>query len=189
MKKTTKFSRKRQATGGAYDGGAFIRVLQKCRPYTAPPMPGIGVEATMTAATLAMNKVWAAFVAIKTRNTPPGNTRDFDLLTHAIAVTAIRAIQIAGADVASNPMLQTIVPANAALRRLLNRRRTTGVWGFDGPALLEVAAAIEVYDTVMLSGSPAQMLAATDLYAARELGCVTETLEPLEFSEGMECNA
>jgi hypothetical protein len=84
-------------------------------------------------------------------------------------------------------MLQAIVPANAALRRLLNRRRTTGVWGFDGPALLEVAAAIEVYDTVMLSGSPAQMLAATDLYAARELGCVTETLEPLEFSEGVEC--
>ncbi len=181
MKKTSKYAAKRRATGGQFDSGAWVSTVQRCRPYEAESLESMGIADTMMAATKSMLKVREAFTAIKQRQTPPANTHDFDLLTHAMAVSVIRAIQIAGADLSSNPMLQLIVPANAALRRLLARRRANGVWGFDGPALEEVAAALDVYDTIITAGSPAQMIMADDLRVARANGCVTETLTPLDL--------
>lgn len=181
-KKTSTYARKRQATGGQYDGGAWVSTIQRCRPYDDQVLPG-NIAPTLPAATKSMLRVHEAFESIKTRQTPADNTLHFDLLTHAMAVATIRAIQIAGADIHTNAMLQILVPANAALRRVLERRRTTGVWGFDGPALAEVAAAVEVYDTILQSSTPAEMLAARDLLLVRKLGGFTETLEPLDTME------
>ncbi len=179
MKKTTKFSRKRQATGGAYDGGAYITVLQKCRAYTAEPIPGTSMVGTITAATKSMLKVREAYVAIKTRTTVPANTHDFDLLTRALAVATIRGCQIGGTDPACNPILPVMVTGNAALRRLLDRRRATGQWGFDGPAIEEVAEAIDIYDLIISQSTPAQMMAADDIRLLDKFGAVRESLEPL----------
>jgi hypothetical protein len=181
MKKTSKYAAKRRAASAPFDSGAWVSTIQRCRPYVAESLEHMGIADTMTAATKSMIKVREAYVGIKQRTTPPADTHDFDLLTHAMAVSTIRAIQIAGADTDSNPLLHIIIPANAALRRLLERRRTSGVWGFDGPAIEEVAAAIDVYEEIICAGSPAQMLSATDLRAARDCGCVTETLDPLDL--------
>ena len=143
-RKTSKFSRKRQATGGEYDGGAFITLLQKCRAYTDEPIPGTTMVGTITAATKSMLKVREAYISIKARSTAPDNTLDFELLTHALGVATIRACQIAGTETDSNPMLPIVIAGNAALRRLINRRRVSGVWGLDGPAIDEIAAAIDL---------------------------------------------
>jgi hypothetical protein len=179
-RKTSTYARKRKATSGEYDSSAWCSTVQRCRPYAAESLEHMGIADTMPAATKSMIKVREAYVSIKQRQTAPVNTHDFDLLTHAMAVTTIRAIQIAGGDLAKNPMLQTVVPANAALRRLLERRRATGVWGFDGPAIDEIAQAIEIYETIISAGTPGDMLSATDLHAARKFGCVTVTLDPLD---------
>jgi len=176
MRKTTKFSRKRQATGGEYDGGAFVTLIQKCRPYTAEPLIGMNIAPTMTAATKSMTKVREAYISIKTRMTPPDNELDFELLTHALGVATIRACQIAGDDVDNNPMLPIVVAGNAALRRLLNRRRATGVWGFDGPAIEEVAEALELYDTIIMASTPAQMMCANDIRLLDKFGSVRESI-------------
>ena len=178
-RKTSTYARKRKASLGQFDDGAWVSLVQRCRPYAAESLAHMGIADTMTAATSSMLRVREAYTSIKGRMTPPENTSDFDLLTHAMAVSTIRAIQIAGADVEHNDALQIIVPANAALRRLLERRRKTGVWGFDGPALEEVAAAIDVYDTIVTAGSPGDMLSAVDIHSARKVGCVTETLEEM----------
>lgn len=183
-RKTSTYARKRKATGGQYDSGAWVSTVQRCRPYAAESLEHLVIADTMPAATKSMIKVREAYVSIKQRQTAPANTHDFDLLTHAMAVSTIRAIQIAGADLDQNPLLQTVVPANAALRRLLERRRATGVWGFDGPAIEEVAQAIEIYETIISAGTPGDMLSATNLHAARKFGCVTVTLDPLE-AEGV----
>ena len=182
MRKTSTYARKLKKTGGNYVANAFVATLQRCRSYTAPPMPGIAVEPMITAATASMLRVREAYTSIKQRETPPSDGRDFDMLTHAMAVSVIRAIQIAGADADSNAMLQIIAPANAALRRMLDRRNSTGVWGFDGPAIEEVAAAMDVYDEILMASTPAQMLSATNIHSAREFGCVTETVEEMDAS-------
>lgn len=181
MKKTTKYSRKRQHTGAQYDGSAWVGTIQRCRPYDDTVLPG-NIAPTMPAARKSMLRVREAFDSIKRRQTPPANTLHFDLLTHAMAVSTIRAIQIAGDAPESNQALQVIIPANAALRRLLNRRRTTGVWGLDGPAIEEIAAAVDAYEVIVTSSTPAEMLAATDLHLVSKHGGVVETLEPLEMA-------
>jgi len=116
-RKTTKFSRKRQATGGTFDGGAFVTVLQKCRAYTEEPIPGTNIAGTMSAATKSMLKVREGFIAIKNRTTAPDNTHDFELLTHALGVATIRACQIGGGDVTENRTLEDILSdLNSTLR-------------------------------------------------------------------------
>lgn len=181
-KKTSTYARKRRATSGMFDGGAWVDAVQRCRPYAAESLEHMGIADTMPAATKSMIRVREAFESVKQRQTPPTNTHDFDLLAHAMAVSTIRAIQIAGGDMDTNPMLQTIVPANAALRRLLERRHATGVWGFDGPAIDELAQAIEIYEMIITAGSPGDMLSATDLHAANKFGCVMVTLDPLDVA-------
>ena len=175
MRKTSTYARKRR--NAVIDTGAWVSAVQRCRPYAADSIEYMGIADTMASATTSMLRVREAYISIKQRNTQPGNTNDFDLLTHAMAVSTIRAIQIAGADADSNAMLQIIKPANDALRRMLERRRATGVWGFDGPGLIDVADALDVYETIITSGTPGDMLSAIDIYSAAKSGCVVESLE------------
>jgi hypothetical protein len=71
-------------------------------------------------------------------------------------------VQIAGEDEFTNTMLPILRTANDALGRSKARFHRLGRMGFDGPAIDQVEAGIEVYEAIVQASSPAQMTAAAD---------------------------
>lgn len=162
MRKTSAYARKRQHQLGQFNGLAWINTIGRCRPYTEEPvigswMPvgtaqishGILVEARM------------AYQRIKDGNLERGDTDQYDMLAHVLGVAKIRAIQIGGDDPEANYLLPIIHLAEDALRRIRARWERLHVWGMDGPALSELADALDVYESILTSSSPQQMADAT----------------------------
>jgi len=162
MRKTTAYARKQRRLGGVYNGAEAFNVIQRCRQYTAEPLPGMeSVAGTQSAADKSMIFVREAYVAMK-NNACIDPAHDFDVLAHAIGVAWIRAVQIAGEDEFTNTMLPILKAANDALGRSKERFHRIGRMGFDGPAIDQVEAGIEVYEAILQASSPAQMTAATE---------------------------
>jgi hypothetical protein len=160
MRKTTSYARKVRRNVGmygehSYNGLAFASVIQRCRPYTGEEIPCLKIEATDTAAFKAMAIVRKSFEMIRNGNSAPDADRDFATLAHAMGVTEIRSIDIAGQ--VDNPMLPVCKAGNDALERCRVRRIRFGKWEFDKPAIQELSNAIELYETVVQASSPAQM--------------------------------
>ena len=177
MRKTSTYARKVRNnigiyTDGAYNGATFLNIIQRCRPYMDEPIIGSNLDGTQDACEKAMIWVRDAFVNIKTGKAEPHDSREFDLLAHAMGITRLRACDIAGQDEFENPLLPIWRAGNEALRRCSERYNKLGRWGFDGPALDELDAAIELYETILQSSSPAQMEEATvrrlEILAARQ---------------------
>jgi hypothetical protein len=160
MRKQSAYARKIQRKP-YYNGAMFLNVIQRCRPYTDDPIVGTSIEGNQSAATKAMIMVRDAFQSIKAGTSPKNECRDFDILAHAFGVTTLRSIDIAGQDPCLNPMLPICRAGNDALERCRVRRNRFEKWEFDKPAVAEVDAAIELYETILQSSSPAQMEEAT----------------------------
>lgn len=160
MRKTSAYARKMRRLGNTYNGAEGFNAIQRCRQYTEEPLPGMeSVAGTQTAATKSMLLVREAYEAMKnTACIDP--THDFDVLAHAIGVSWIRAVDIAGEDEFTNTMLPILRAANDALSRSRERFHRIGRMGFDGPAIDQVMAGIEVYEAIVQASSPAQMTAA-----------------------------
>lgn len=157
--------------------GSHLDAILRCRPYSNEPIPGSWLDCdTQAAAEKSIASVQAAFDSIKARTTLPDDETDFERLSHALAISCIRAGQIAGDDQTTNPMLRILILGNAALRRLLNRRRAEGVWCFDGPALVAIPAALELYADIVRVSSPAQMTNAADMRMLDKTGAVREPM-------------
>jgi hypothetical protein len=124
-----------------------------------------------------MSKMHSAYQRISKGQTPAQDKEDFDLLAHALGVSLIRAEEIAGKDFEKNPMLEPIAVASMALDRCADRYKRTGRWGFDGPALAEVLAGIDIYDTIITASSPLQMALAVDERERRLAGKIQERTE------------
>lgn len=166
MKKMSMYARRarKQEARSSFNGAEWLNTIMRCRPYTDEPIPGSMLDtggATMGAATQSALKVWEAFDSIKRGDVAQGDTEPRDLIDHAIGVGWIRALEIAGTDPESNPMLAIFKAGQEALHRANTRHENTGRWGFDGPALLEVREAIETYQEVLLNSSPKQMVDAS----------------------------
>lgn len=166
MRKTSSYARKVRNNlgmyqGGAYNGATFLNTIQRCRPYMDEPIIGSNLTGTQDACEKAMILVRDAFVSIKSGQSPADDTRSFDILAHALGVTTLRAIDIAGQDEFENPMLPITRLGNDALERCRVRYLSLGRWGFDGPAIDQIDAAIELYETILQASSPAQMEEAT----------------------------
>lgn len=166
-RKTSAYARKmrREPTKGTFNGAAWLNTLQRCRPYTAEPIPGAfnpdGGQ-TLTAAEGAALRVRAAFDVIRNGQARKDDTEPHDLLAHAVGVARLRAEEIAGPSPAQNPMLPILDDAAAALLRMAARWRRAGAWGLDGPGLVAVGDALQVYEEILMNSSPAQMAAAAD---------------------------
>lgn len=158
MRKTSTYARKQRLSGATYNGAEWLNQIQRCRTYSDEPIIGSWVDGTQSAATNAMLLVRQAFDAIK-HGIATQDGRDFDILCHALGVAWLRAIEIAGDDDFDNSMLPIIRIANAAMERARSRFHKLGRWGFDGPALDEVDAGVELYETILQASSPAQMSA------------------------------
>ena len=162
MRKTSAYARKmrRQPERAQFNGAEWINTLQWCRGYTDEPIPGAfnpdGGQ-TVTAANGAALRVRAAFDVIKTATVAPDDMEPHDLLAHAVGIAWLRAIEIAGHEPGKNPMLPILKLGTNAVQRLGERRRRTGAWGLDGPAIQQVADALDVYDEILMNSSPLQM--------------------------------
>jgi len=167
-RKLSTYARKmrRTATGGTFNGAEeWINTFQRCRGYPDEPIPGAfnadGGQ-TITAARGAALRVRAAFDNIKTSQVPGDDTEPHDMLAHALGVAWLRAIDIAGTDASTNPMLPIIQAGTDAVLRMAERKRRLNVWGLDGPGITQVAEALDVYEEILMNSSPAQMAAAAD---------------------------
>lgn len=159
MRKTSKFANKQRRGEPTYNAAAWLQALQLSRAYSDEPIPGWHA-ATQSAATKAMLLTRQAFEAIK-QGAAAQDGHDFDILCHALGVAWLRAVEIAGEDAFTNTMLPIIQAANAAMERARSRFHKLGRWGFDGPALDEVDAGVELYETILQASSPLQMTAAS----------------------------
>ena len=166
MRKTSAYARKmrRQPERAQFSGAEWINTFQRCRGYTDEPIPGAwnpdGGQ-TVTAANGAALRIRAAYDVIKTATVAPDDMEPHDLLAHAVGVAWLRAIDIAGHDTGKNPMLPILKLGADAIQRLGESRRRTGAWGFDGPAIQQVADALDVYEEILMKSSPLQMASAS----------------------------
>lgn len=176
MRKTTAYAR-RLARQPTFNGAAYLNTIQAARPYTEPAAPALGLLATEEAAVKALVIVKTALVALTTGATPPGNEDHFDLMSHALGVSCIRAAQIGGPEPESNAMLPPLIDGNNALRQVLNRRRTWGKWQVLPTEGNTLTYAVEIYETILLASSPQQMATAVDLRMVVLKGQTMETLE------------
>jgi hypothetical protein len=92
-----------------------------------------------------------AFERMKSGN---GTSNDYDVLIVAFGEAKIRYAQIACNE---NPAVDVLDTADASLLRTRIRWEKTGVWGFDGPALAEIADGLDLFEEVATNSSPMQM--------------------------------
>lgn len=159
MRKTSTYARKQRMLGNTYNGAEAFNTIQRCRAYTDEPVIGMKVEGTQSAATRSMLQVRQAYDAMLVGS---ATEQDFDKLAHALGVSMLRAIEIAGDDDFDNPMLPILKTATEATRRAQDRYKRVRRWGFDGPAIDEVLAGVELFETILQASSPAQMTAAAE---------------------------
>ena len=176
-RKMTKFSRKRMHTDGTYIRNSFIAPILHSRPYTDEPIIGMQVGATQSAADKSIKIVRDAFAALKAGTTPPENERNFDLVSYALGIACIRAGQILGPEPADNIMLPPLIAGNMAMRAVFARRKKWRKWEMLAAEIEAVDYALEIYQTIVMASSPAQMSEAVDLRMKALRGQTLETLE------------
>lgn len=130
------------------------------------PPPGGWCKGTQDAADKALTRTRLALQHLLDHTVPPADTEPHHLLAHAVGVALIRAIEIGGADTATNPALPILTAGNAALTNVSERRRRTDQWGLAGPERAALVDAVDVYEQILMHSSPAQMSAATEHRAA-----------------------
>lgn len=162
-RKITRFSRKRRASGGLFNGAEWLNTISRCRPYTTEELPGSLVNGTtQEAADRAIEKTRAAFSRLKAGTTPRQDQEDFDRLVHALSVSCVRAGEIAGPAPQDNELLPPLIGGNKALRAVLTRRQRFGKWQMLAAETEAVDWAVEIYETILQASSPAQMTAAME---------------------------
>ena len=90
-------------------------------------------------------------VSFESMKTGKGTDDDFHSVAAAVNVAMMMAEKI-------DPMVEeTAIRARDALVRCLARRKRTGVWGFDGPALMDIPPAIDLHEQLVANQTPLQM--------------------------------
>ena len=164
MKKTSTYARKRQANGRhEYNSAAWLNTIQRCTGYSTESLPGSWLPVTQDAADAALARVKAAFASMRAGQTPASNEEHLDLIAHALGVACIRAGQIAGEKPEDNIMLPPLISANSAMRKVLTRFKRFKKWEMLPPEIEAVDWALEIYETILLASSPAQMTEAADM--------------------------
>lgn len=188
MKKTTAYARRLKHQGNYYNGARWLTTIAACLPYDSDKPVGASPQAMSPKQLSDKHRANArlAFEQIKGGAVHPANVQPIDLLSHCMGVACIRAAQIAGDDADNNPLLAQLVPANQALQRCIDRRRTLGVWGFDGLALTQVADGLEGFETILLASSPQQMESAVMARHAALQGRVQEGFEDVFEQAGAQ---
>jgi hypothetical protein len=161
---------------GLINKPSWLDVIQRCAPYSDEQIPGSYLQSTQEAADRSIKLVHDAFDSLKA-GSPPDTERDFDLISHALGVSIIRAGQIAGEVIEDNIMLPPLIDANKAMRAVLARRRKWGKWELLAAEIETLDYALEIYKVIVRASSPAQMNEAMGLRIVALKGRFIESLE------------
>lgn len=166
-RKTSAYARKMRRQGhNTFNGAEWLNTIQRCTPYSPDAPPSSWCRGTQDIADAAISRTRLALQKLLDHIVPPADTEPHDLVAEAIGVALIRAIEIGGANTATNPALPILTAGNAALANVTERRHRTGQWGLAGPERAALVDAVNAYAEILLSSSPAQMNAAADHRAA-----------------------
>ncbi len=163
MRKTSTYSRKRLHRPVHFNGAEWINAIGRCRQYSDEPVIGSWLpQGTTQISHGVLAEARMAYQGIKDGFFTPEQTDPYDMLAHVVGVSKIRAITIGGEDPDVNYLLPTIHQAEDALRRIRARWEKINAWGMDGPAIAELADALDIYQEILTQSSPQQMAEATD---------------------------
>lgn len=162
MKKTSTYARKRRHLGpvATFNAAAWMNTVALNRAYDTPTDVA-GIESTGDTADRCELLVRIAAQGLIDGNRPPSPEHDFDVLAHALGVTAIRLQQIDPSP--GNIAMPGLVAGTAAVTRAIERYNKSQAWGVDGLGRADLPDAIEIYASVLRASSPAQMDAATKI--------------------------
>lgn len=151
----------RQPSKGLFNGAEWMNAIQRCRPYTEEVVPGTTQGTTIGAASCALRDVRGALNSILDHKVPADDVLPHDLLAHAIGITVIRSLQIAGKD--ENPTVPITKAASQALKSVRARWERLGKWGVNGEERQALIEVVEAYEAILLASSPAQMQKAHEI--------------------------
>ena len=162
MKKTSAYARKRRHLGPVvtFNAAAWMNTIALHRSYDEPT-DAAGIEGTADTADHCEMLVRMAAQGLIEGSRPTSPEHDFDMLAHALGVTAIRLKQIDPSN--DNPALPALIAGTAAVTRAIERYKKSQAWGVDGLGRADLPDAIEIYASVLRASSPAQMSAATEI--------------------------
>ena len=161
MKKTSAYARKRAHLKTVSDHRlAGLTTLARCRPFDEPPAFEF-MESISGNATSAMMMINDALSDLLHHRLTPNDDRAYGLLSHAVDVAHIRAIQIQPDE--ANPYFPALFAAKAAMTQVRQRRERLGTWGLAGPEREPLATAVEIYEAILTCSSPEQMAIAVDI--------------------------
>ena len=121
------------------DPSSIYRLMNKLQPFSPQELVSLTLP------------IRVSFEALRTGQ---GTERDWSDLAAAINATVIRSQDV-------DPLCeQTAGAASDALMRMWSRAQRTGKWGFDGPALVEIEAGIDLHEQFCKMSTPYQMMGA-----------------------------
>jgi hypothetical protein len=128
---------------------AVFRVLDGSAPYdTGGPGHREAAERIMVDVRLNLQRL--------IDGTPgPEDTDPYDAVCNCLATAQNRTLQIGGPG--ANRAMEVLNDGAQALNRTLERWKKTQRWGFDGPGLVAVRDAIDLYENILWASSPLQM--------------------------------
>jgi hypothetical protein len=120
----------------AADPMAMFKVMNKVKPFDSTEQMRLNLPVR---------------VAYESLRSGKGEEGDFHTLAAAVNVAMVCAEKI-------DPLVEeTAILARDALVRCWHRYQKTGRWGFDGPALVDIPAAIDLHEQLVANQTPLQM--------------------------------
>ncbi len=137
----------------AADPTAMYKVFNRLQPFNQAELVQLELPPRIS------------FEALKTGH---GTERDWSDLAAVVNVAIVRSHDIA-------PECVAVAEAGSdALMRMWHRAQAHGVWRFDGPALAEVEAVVDLHEQIIRLSTPEQMMQAMrKVVAARKAQGVT----------------
>ena len=118
------------------DPMAMFKAMNKVRPFDADEQLSLNLPVR---------------VSYESMKTGKGTDDDFHTVAAVVNVAMVCAEKI-------DPLvLETATRARDALIRAKQRRVRTGVWGFDGPALMDIPPCIDLHEDLVANQTPLQM--------------------------------
>jgi hypothetical protein len=156
-RKTSHYARKNRLAGTrTFNSIAWINTIQACAGYgQVQTVAGFNCE-TQSAAAMAEARVRGALESLLNHTPPADVERCFDVLSHALGVASIRAVQIQP-DQANNPALAILNSGIQALMRAIDRWTGAKAFGLDADGRQALPDAVGVYSEILNASSPAQM--------------------------------
>lgn len=137
---------------------ALFAQLAMCRPRDAGPIPGDLSDLASYALevqTKSINNARAAQLRLLEQTTD--SSEDAMIICEALGVTAVRAVEIAGPNASSNPLLAAIHSGQRALQTVTKRWERCGKWEMLQAEADAIDYAIALYVDVMQNSTPQQM--------------------------------